>query len=222
MKKKKRIILDIPKRGKCGPVVYQGGPHGQFCHALFNPINPRTPPQVRGRDLWRAVSARWRTLTREQQAVWIAVALTRKSRLHLTQGKLTGHNLFVKINYPLACLGRPQFDLPPPFPEFPQLAVSSLSVTNVASGLKITLACVNDPGDHTLLRARLKPGDQFRIIGICPPPVRGVADITALYLAAFFTPRAGSKIFLQANNIIDGWEDQPQTFTFVVPPQTAF
>lgn len=114
MPKKKKINLDIPKRGKEGTKVYQGGPHGQFCHGFFIPVNPRTPLQVRGRDLWRAVSARWRTLTREQQAVWIAVAATIWSKLRLSQGRLTGQQLFVKINYPLVYLGRPQFDLPWP------------------------------------------------------------------------------------------------------------
>ncbi|MGD0262637.1 MAG: hypothetical protein ABSD29_22965 [Verrucomicrobiota bacterium] len=109
MPKKKKINLDTPKRGKCGTKVYQGGPHGQFCYGCFVSATPRTPLQVRGRDLWRAVSASWKTLPPAQQAVWIAVA-------------------------------------------------------------------------------------------------------------AFHTPRAGSKVFLQANNIIDGWEDEPVQFTATVPP----
>ena len=134
------------KSGKCGQTVWQCARYGQISYAAFCPFNPRTPAQVRGRVIWRAVNARWRTLTQPQRDVWIAVASTKRSRRRLTDGKLTGQQLFVKINYPQAYLGRPEFDLPPRYPRFLQLAVSSFSVSNVAGILKISLACPGDPG----------------------------------------------------------------------------
>ena len=210
------------KSGKCGDTVWQRNRHGQVSYPAFVPYNPRTPAQVNGRAIWRTVNLRWRTLTQPQRDRWIAVAETKRSRRRLTDGKLTGQTLFVKINYPQAYLGRPEFDLPPRYPRFLKLAVSSLSVTNVAGVLRISLACPDDPGDHTLLRASapLSAGRKtctgFRIIGICPPAVQGSADITALYTARFGVPRIGSKIFLRVNQIIDGWEDEPVEFTFVV------
>jgi hypothetical protein len=211
------------KSGKCGHTVWQRARYGQISYAAFYPTNPRTPSQVNGRDIFRAVNARWATLTEAQRLAWIAVAETRRSKRRLTDGKLTGKILFVKINYPLAYLGRPQFDLPPCYPRFPKLAVSSLSVTNIAGILKISLACPTDPGNHLILRASAplsagrKTCTDFRIIGTCPPSGHGSADITALYTARFGALRVGSKLFLRVNQIIDGWEDKPVEFTFVVP-----
>ena len=105
---------DTPRRGKFGQTVWQGGPHGQFSHAAFVPSNPRTPAQVAVRTKFGAVSARWRTLTREQHEAWIAFASSRSSKARVGQsGPLTGCQLFVKINVALANSGKPQVDLPP-------------------------------------------------------------------------------------------------------------
>ena len=99
-------------------------------------------------------------------------------------------------------------------------------MTNVANVIKISLSCPNEPGNYTILRASLPLSARrtactdFRVIGFCPPPVRGSTDITALYTAKFRAPRVGSKLFLQANQIIDGWEDTPREFTAIVPPPT--
>jgi hypothetical protein len=221
------MAMPYTKSGKCGLMVYQRARYGQICYLAFIPYNPRTPAQVNGREIWQAVNGRWRTLTQAQMVRWNAAAETRKSKLRLTQGKPTGQVLFVKINYPLAYWGRDQFDLPPRCPRFPELAVSGFSVTNVGGIIKISLDCSNNPGDHTILRASAplsagrKTCTQFRIIGLCPSPGEGLADITALYTAKFGVPRAGSKIFLRVNQMIDGWQDKPVEFRLVVPAPQA-
>jgi hypothetical protein len=215
------------KSGKCGIMVYQRARYGQICYLAFIPINPRTPDQVHGREAWRAVNGRWPTLTQEQMVRWNAAAEKINSKLHLTQGKLTGEVLFVKNNYSLAYWGREQFDEPPRKPRFPELAVAGFLVTNVADIIRISLDCPTDPGERIILRASAplnagrKTCTQFRIIGICPPPDQGFADITACYTAKFGVPRVGSKIFLRVNQMIDGWQDKPVEFTFVVPAPQA-
>ena len=103
--------------------------YGQICYPAFIPINPRTPAQVAVRLVFAAVSARWRTLTKEQQTRWIAVARTKKSRLRLTCGPLTGFNYFVKVNVALANRGLPQVALPPEHWQSPRQPVSSLGYT---------------------------------------------------------------------------------------------
>ena len=117
------------KSGKCGTTVWQRNRYGQISYPLFIPINPRTPAQVAVRLIFAAVSARWRTLTKEQQALWIAAARTKKSRLRLTCGPLTGFNYFVKVNVALANRGLPQVDLPPEQWQSPKQAVSCLGYT---------------------------------------------------------------------------------------------
>jgi hypothetical protein len=192
-----------------------------------HPPTPTPPAQVAEREIWRAVNARWPKLTPEQCGMWIAFASTVNSKPRLGQsGPLTGYQLFMKINSTLAYWGKPQVDLPPPYPQFPQLAVSSLSVANVANVLKITLGCAADLGAFTVLRAsapqsaRRETCTDFRIIGACPAPVQASADITALYLAKFGVPPVGSKLFLQVNQMIDGWQNDPRKFTAAVSPAT--
>jgi hypothetical protein len=219
--------LDIPKSGKCRGIVWQRGRYGQFSHALVIPANPRTSAQVAVRGIWKAVNDRWPRLTQGQRDVWDAAAKHKRSKTRLRQnGPLTGYLLFMKINVALAYWGKPQVDLPPKQPRFPQLAVSSLSVTNVAGVIKISLGCPRDPGDHTILRASLPQSarcnvcNDVRVIGTCPPPEQGSADITARYEAKFLPPPVGTKLFLRVNQLIDGWEDDVQEFTAIVPPPT--
>jgi hypothetical protein len=220
---------EIPKSGKCGDKVWQFARHGQISYPAFIPANPRTPAQLAVRRPFGGSSAGWRRLTQAQRDLWNAAARDYNSSPKLAQrGPLTGQQLYVKINTALACQGRPQVDIPPPYPVFPLPAISGLTVTNVRSAVRITLVCPLDPGDRTILRAsrpqnaRRKTCSDVRIIGLCPSPVAGVADITAPYRAKFGVPRVGSKIFLQVNQIIDGWEDAPCVFWAIVPAPTRF
>jgi hypothetical protein len=111
-------------------MVWQRARYGQICYPAFIPFNPNTPAQCVVRGNFGAVSAHWRTITQDQSGVWIAVASTKKSRPRLGCGPLTGFNYFVKINVALVNRGKPQVDLPPGYPRFPQLAVSGLFDTS--------------------------------------------------------------------------------------------
>jgi hypothetical protein len=123
-------VLDIPRSGKRGDMVWQSNRYGQYCYPAFIPFNPRTPAQVAVRGVFGAVSARWRTLTEEQRVVWCAVARHKKSKPRLRQcGPLTGFLLFVKINVALANRGLPQVDLPPEASQASQRIVASLNYT---------------------------------------------------------------------------------------------
>jgi hypothetical protein len=57
----------------------------------------------------------------------------------------------------------------------------------------------------------------FRVLGTCPAPVGGSADITALYTARFGPPTPARKVYIQANQFIDGWESLPVNFWAIVP-----
>jgi hypothetical protein len=109
-------IYDIPKSGKCGGIVWQRNRFCQYSYPAFIPYNPRSPAQCAIRGVFATVSKRWRTLTQEQRDVWIAVARTQWSKTRLFQrGRLTGCQLFVKTNVPLANRGLAQVDLPPEY-----------------------------------------------------------------------------------------------------------
>jgi hypothetical protein len=57
----------------------------------------------------------------------------------------------------------------------------------------------------------------YRILGMCPVPAQGAADITGLYTARFGAPPAGSKVFVKVTQFADGWEDIPAKFSAIVP-----
>jgi len=138
-------------------------------------------------------------------------------------GPLTGQQLFNKINCTLALFGQEQVDVPPARPQFPSLAPQSLVITNTGGVIALKLTCPTSPGETTIVRGS-KPVSQgfgkytdFRILGMCPAPADGSADITSLYTARYGVPAVGTKVFVGVNQVVDGWEDRPVTFAAVVP-----
>ena len=57
----------------------------------------------------------------------------------------------------------------------------------------------------------------YRIVGMCPTPVQGSADITSLYTARYGAPPAGTKVYVRVNQLVDGWESIGRTFSAIVP-----
>jgi hypothetical protein len=55
------------------------------------------------------------------------------------------------------------------------------------------------------------------ILGMCPAPAQGQADITALYTARYGAPVAGQRIFVEAKQVTDGWFGPKKGFHALVP-----
>ena len=206
-------ILDIPQSGKRGLNVSQDGQFGQISRTVAKVSNPRTPSQMAVRDNLSRVAARWRALQETQRAAWMAAAEDVKSNPRLNQsGSLSGFQLFTKINCALAQFGQAQVDAPPAQPQFPALAPQNLVITNTGGVIALKLTCPSNPGDNTIVRGA-KPLSQgretcndFRILGMCPAPAQGSADITSLYTARYGVPPVGNKVYVQVNQLVDGWE----------------
>ena len=56
----------------------------------------------------------------------------------------------------------------------------------------------------------------YRLLGTCPAPALGSADITSLYTARFGVPPVAKKVYLQVHQVVDGWESLPRTFWGIV------
>ena len=217
-------ILDIPQSGRRGLYVSQGGRYGQISRAFVIPSNPRTASQMSVRAILTSVATAWRGLQESQRAAWTAAASGVSSVSRLGQsGPLTGQQLFNKINCTLAQFGQEQVDAPPARPQFPALAPQNLVITNTAGVIALKLTCPTDPGANTIVRGS-KPVSQgfgkfsdFRVLGTCPAPTLGSANITGLYTARYGVPPVGMKVFVQVNQFVNGWEDQPVTFAAIVP-----
>ena len=61
----------------------------------------------------------------------------------------------------------------------------------------------------------------FRIIGVCPAPVAGAADITGLYTAEYGAVPVGKRLFVWASTMVDGFESLPRKFQARVPAATS-
>ncbi|MEI6783279.1 MAG: hypothetical protein WCQ21_20440 [Verrucomicrobiota bacterium] len=217
-------ILDIPQSGKRGLNVSQAGQFGQISRALAIPANPRTAAQMSVRANLSRVAARWRALTETERAAWVAAAKEAKSNSRLGQsGALSGFLLFTKINCTLTQFGQAQLDAPPAQPLFPDLAPTNLVITNTGGTIALKLTCAVDPGENTIVRASVpvsqgrQTWDDFRVLGICPAPVLGASDITALYTARHGVPPVGKKVYVRINQFVDGWESLPTSFWAIVP-----
>ena len=200
------------------------GRYGQVSRILATPANPETPAQMTIRRILRKVSARWRALQQTQRTAWIGAAQNVKTHSRLGQnGPLTGAQLFNKINCTLALFGQDQVDAPPPIPQFADLAPQNLVITNTAGVVALKLTCPTDPGSNTIVRASapLSQGRQswsdFRVLGTCPAPVQGSANITSLYTARYGVPPVGKKVYVQVNQFVNGWESLPVSFWGIVP-----
>jgi hypothetical protein len=217
-------IYDIPQSGKRGLNVSQDGQFGQISRAAGRVANPRTPAQMAVRDNLSRVAARWRGLQETQRAAWMAAAKDAMSNPRLNQnGSLSGFLLFTKINCTLAQFGQDQLDAPPAQPQFPALAPQNLVITNTGGTIALKLTCPTSPGTNTIVRgsAAVSQGREtcsdFRILGTCPAPAQGSANITSLYTAHYGEPPVGKKVYIQVNQFVDGWESLPRIFWAIVP-----
>ena len=114
-------------------------------------------------------------------------------------------------------------DAPPARQEFPDIAPEGLVITNTVGVIAVKLTCPNTPAENTVVRASPPQGPatrhchNYRILGVCPTPVGGSADISGLYAAAFGGAQVGKRIFVRATVMVDGFEGEPREFTARVP-----
>ena len=129
----------------------------------------------------------------------------------------------IKINTNLNYLGQESVIDPPAVPIFDAVAPQNLSITLVLGVPKITLTCPTSPGEDTVISAcapvnsGVRRAPQLKILGTCPAPVQGSADITALYEAMFGVPALGSRIFASAHKMTNGWTGPTSLFSGLVP-----
>jgi len=177
----------------------------------------RTPAQRRARQYLGRFSGMWRQLTEEQRTAWCLRA-AESDRL-VRQGhyyRLSGQQLFNKINSVLALCGHEPLTNPPARPLFGVNPVEALMITRDADGLAIELEVRGSPAEDIMVFAsppqsagRAYCGD-YRFLGLLPAPVEGHSDITRLYIKKYGVPPANTRIFIRAWQQIDGWECRGQ------------
>jgi hypothetical protein len=217
-------IIDVPQTGKCGLTVTFPSRNGLIRRAWVVPANPRSPDQTVVRSNLSSVASLWKQISEAQQDAWITAAGQEQSRPTLGQsGPLTGLQLFTKINATLLKLGEAVVSDPPAKPQFPQLPVTALEITNTAGTIALKLACSDDLELNTVVygappqSAGTRRPITWRWLGICPTVSGGYSTITTLYSDEYGVPAVGSRIFVRVREHVDGWAGPEQIFQATVP-----
>jgi hypothetical protein len=217
-------IIDVPQTGKLGLTVTYPSRNGLIRRSWVVPANPRTAEQLISRSRLSVAAATYDSLSEAQQDAWIAAAALEQSKPTLGQsGPLTGLQLFTKINAGLALVSEPAVTSPPAKPTFDPNITTGLTITNTGGTIALKLTCSGTSAAFCLVRAcspmnsgTRRPGS-IRFLGELPEVAGGLSDITALYTAKFGVPAVGQRLFVQANQMLDGWQDLPKAFTALVP-----
>ena len=217
-------ILDVQQSGTVGTMVSYKTRFGQVRRQYVKPRDPRTPAQVVRRRAMGRARFLWRKLNDEQRAEWHATAGdSRTSRRVNQSGRLRGYLLFVRINCNLAIVDLPMRLDAPGIATFGPNAVRALSITNIKGDVSLKLSVSGKPAQYIVVlgtkprSAGVSYVDHFTILGVLPVPVGGLSDITDMYVSKYGMPAAGSRVFIQTFQLIDGWDDLPKQVSAIVP-----
>ena len=213
-----------PTSGSIGRQTYLLGRNGQVVRNRVVPLNPNTSYQKTVRTRLAQVAQSWRGLTASEITGWNSVAKAYASKTRLNQsGGLTGEQLFCKLNCNLAFLGDDQITTPTAVPDFGELAVTGLNITNTAGTILIKLSAPTAVGENHYVRASkgvsagISRTPRLVMLGMVPAPVTGVSNITSLYTVRWPIPAVGQKVFVSVSKLQDGWESPAAIFEAVVP-----
>jgi hypothetical protein len=204
-------------------VVYYRVRNRQQARLYVIPANPLTPARERMRTILRDVSQTANTLTPEQRRAWMAAGAKVPSRLRLTQGRLSGQALFVKLNTVLALAGREMLLWPPEPAKFgPNRAaavVPSWENGQFRLALKVSGPVVEDLmvfGEAPVGPKRQKLRHPV-YLGLLPASAAGLADMTAQYVGRFGEPGPGQKVLIGVQPQVNGWKGRMEVLGEMVP-----
>ena len=136
------IVTDA--RGKIGGHVMSKNTYGAYMRTKVTPVNRGTTLQQNVRSSLTTIAQLWRTISDTARAGWESLA-SEVSRTNIfgDNVKLTGFNLFVRLNRELNNIGVANISNAPAIPTVP--GVTSLTLTaKVAAGL-VSLAYLPTP-----------------------------------------------------------------------------
>ncbi len=120
-------------------------------------------------------------------------------------------------------MGLPETLEVPARPVFSRSNVGRLVIENGADGVRLYLA-VSGELDEDIMVFGQEPCSRGRYkrrnvsyLGLLPPPIGGLSEITRLYQARFGEPRPGQKVFLVTCQEKDGWKGLDLETSATVP-----
>ena len=216
--------LTVPQSGKKGATVSVLTRYGQVEREFVIPKDPHTPDQLRVRSNLGRIASRWRYLTPQQRIAWTLAGQDDRSRPCLGKSaRLTGCQLFIKINCARAAIGLGQLSDPPPAPNFDENPVGELSITDTQGSvsLKLRVPATQKADIYVYGAAPCSAGitfvRDFVMLGRLPDPVGQVSEITDMYVARYGVPPAGMQVCIRTRQQVNGWEDIAKQTSAIVP-----
>ena len=219
-------VLDTPRTGKLGTVVYYPSPYGQCCRPRIVPRDCKSEAKSRMRSILGCSSAEWsRLFTEDQREHWVTAAQTVPSHPSLNQySHLSGHQLCVKINATLRLTGKSPLVEPPLPVVFSPNSVGALDILNdpeTGVRLRLNVGTLNEDvmvyGQPPCSAGRMKHRRVY-YLGLLGPASNNQWATTDLYTARFGQPRPGQKVFIVTCQTRNGWQAPESVFSAIVPP----
>jgi hypothetical protein len=191
------------------------------------PVTRKKGPTTEQRRAWeemRTLSAAWNSLTEEQRQAWNDEARTNRRGGHAARSRQrSGRRLFVKVNCRRLALGQDLLAWPPGPDGFRPTPTVRFAITNRGGRIALKLSVTAGQAEGLMLSSwhPCNPGvmvwKKFVRIGLLPPPIGGMSDITRLYVAKYGVPPVGKKIFLRIQQMNDYMGSIVQVISAVVP-----
>ncbi len=221
-------ILDIPRSGKCGLTVAFQSRYGLCLRQYVPQKGTLTPAREHVCEVFGNYSRKWGgKLSEEQRERWTLAGAQVMSHPRLAQkGPLTGQQLWQAISTVRATVGLSETLEVPIRPVFSTSNVGRLVIENGADGARLFLPVSGELNEDIMVfgqapcsRGRYKRRN-VSYLGLLPPPIGGLSEITHLYTAKFGEPRPGQKIFIVTCQEKDGWKgfDLETSATVPEPP----
>ena len=166
----------------------------------------RTSDQAKVKGVFKRLTTMWRGLTNEQILAWNKLALSQEARSVLgTKGKISGANLFTRLNYWIVACGGSAVTAPPTLVGVETPGACTIVCTGSAFTFKLDVV----PADVTNLRLVIEATEgqsngvsrahsKAVAIKMVEEPTAVAIDIRADYVAKNGTPNAAApKIFFR-------------------------
>jgi hypothetical protein len=222
-------ILDTPRSGRCGQSVAFQSRFGLYLRQHVPQKAGLTPAREHSCAIFGGNSRKWSgKLSEEQRDRWTLAGAQVMSHPRLAQkGPLTGQQFWQAISTVRAIVGLPETLEVPARPVFSRSNVGRLVTENGADGVRLYVVVSGELNEDIMVFGQ-EPCSQGRYkrrnvsyLGLVPPPIGGLSEITRLYKAKFGEPRPGSKVFIVTCQEKDGWKglDQETSATVPEPPK---
>lgn len=145
MKVKPSIAFE-DMRGSAGGVTASKNKSRLYVKNRISPRNPRTTKQMNVRGNLTSNAKDWAALTQAQREMWIEAAKNVYGKRQLgSAAKISGFNLFVRLNNNLALIGNNRVDEPRLGTQFPVFEVTGTTLNSNEDGV-VTAAAINVTG----------------------------------------------------------------------------